>query len=113
MKKTESAPLSIIPDGRPPLTINPGSATADEAAAAHGAQTACSKGRLYYTYYLKCGFGYQLGVTRLQVSQTLVLVLTCAFGYQLVVTHYLKCFCLINKMVRVESELKCCASGTP
>ena len=30
---------------------------------------------------------------------TLVLVLTCAFGYQLVVTHYLKCFCLINKMV--------------
>ena len=30
---------------------------------------------------------------------TFVLVLTCAFGYQLVVTHYLKCFCLINKMV--------------
>ena len=31
---------------------------------------------------------------------TLVLVLTYAFGYQLVVTHYLKCFCLINKMVQ-------------
>ena len=72
----------------------------DEAAAVHGAQTAGSKGRLYYSmYYLKCGFGYQLGVTRLQVSQTLVLVLTCAFEYQLVVTYYLKCFCLINKMV--------------
>ena len=42
----------------------------DEAAAAHGAQTAGSKGRLYYsTYYLKCGFGYQLGVMRLQASQ--------------------------------------------
>ena len=27
MKKTEPAPLSIIPDGRPPLSINPGSAT--------------------------------------------------------------------------------------
>ena len=27
MKKTEPAPLSIIPDGRPSLTINPGSTT--------------------------------------------------------------------------------------
>ena len=31
MKKTEPVPLSIIPDDRPPLTINPGSATASEA----------------------------------------------------------------------------------
>ena len=74
----------------------------DEAAAVHGAQTAGSKGRLYYSmYYLKCGFGYQLGVTRLQSSQVQrdACIGTCAFGYQLVVTHYLKCFCLINKMV--------------
>ena len=75
----------------------------DEAAAVHGPQTAGSKGRLYYsTYYLKCGFGYQLGVTRLQASQV---QRDACIGTYLCIwipvgrNALFKMFFLINKMV--------------